>query len=141
MNFLAAIGQHEQERVRCAATRQIVEEFQAGIVTPVQILYDEQERRGVGLTGEGMGQTSKEAAAVLLSIQRREQWVLCGLGKQIGEQGKESGSERTQSSDGARSGIGCQQRTQEVEQRGIGTAPIRGKAAPLQNLETLCRGN
>lgn len=62
MNFLAAIGQQEQDLERCAATCQIMEEFQTGIVTPVQILYHEEERRGVGLTGEDMSQTRKEAA-------------------------------------------------------------------------------
>jgi hypothetical protein len=74
MNFLAAIGQQEQER--CAATCQIMEEFQTGIVTPVQILYHEEERRGVGLTSKDMSQTRKEAALLLLRIQRGEQQVL-----------------------------------------------------------------
>ena len=85
MNFIAAIGQQEQERVRCAATCQIMEEFQAGIVTPVQILYHKQERRGVGLTGEDLGQAGKEASLLLFGIQRREQWMLQGLGEEIRE--------------------------------------------------------
>src|SRR5712691_1229612 len=37
MNVLAAIGQHEQERLRRQAPCQVMEEFQAGIVTPMQV--------------------------------------------------------------------------------------------------------
>ena len=96
-----------------------------------KVFYHEQERRDFGLTGEDMGQTGKEAALLLLGILWRDQWMLQGLGEELREQGKEMGSERTQLSDDARSGISCQERAQEVEQWGIGAAPVCGETASL----------
>ncbi|OLD44325.1 MAG: hypothetical protein AUI63_06700 [Gemmatimonadetes bacterium 13_1_40CM_2_60_3] len=131
MSVLAAIGQHEQERMRCAATRQIMEKFQTGIVTPMQVFQHDEERRGVGLTGEDLGQAGKEAALLLFGIQWRQWWNGFEGGKEFRQQRNESGSERTQRSCDARPGIGCQQRAQEVEQRAIGAAPVCRETASL----------
>src|SRR5438094_837728 len=120
MSVLAAIGQHEQEGVRCQVSRQIMKKFQAGIVTPMQVFQHGEERRGVGLTGEDLGQAGKEASLLLFGIQWRQWWSGFEGRKEFREQRNESGSEWTQFGDNARPGIGCQERAQEVLQRAVG---------------------
>jgi hypothetical protein len=52
--------------------RQVEEKFQAGIITPVQILDDEQQGLLCSLVQEEVSQGCKEAAFLLFRVERRQ---------------------------------------------------------------------
>ena len=56
VNLVTAVGQQDKERLSSTAPRQIMEEFQAGIITPMHILNDEQQGLLCGLAQEERAQ-------------------------------------------------------------------------------------
>ena len=68
--FIAAVGQQQEERLCRTASRQVMEEFQAGIITPMQVLDDEQQGLHCCLAQEEVSQGGEETAFLLLRIER-----------------------------------------------------------------------
>jgi len=67
-HFIAAIGQHKQDGQVSTSSRQVHQEFKAGVVAPVEIFNDEQQGLVCGLLSKKMQQQGKETAFLLLWI-------------------------------------------------------------------------
>jgi hypothetical protein len=67
-HLIVAIGQQNEEGMSRTAPRQVVEEFQAGIIAPMNIFNDERHWPSAGLIHEELGQRRKEAAFLLFRI-------------------------------------------------------------------------
>jgi hypothetical protein len=84
LNLVTAVGQQDKQRGGSAAPRQVMEEFQAGLITPMNIFNDEQHWLFGGLTCKELRQRGKEAAFLLFGIR-------CGQWSQVGRYGHDIG--------------------------------------------------
>src|SRR5216684_3782889 len=69
-HLLTPVCQKDEEGLSSTASRQVMQEFQAGLVTPMNIFNDEQHRLFGGLTCKELRQRCKEAAFLLFWIER-----------------------------------------------------------------------
>ncbi len=97
MNLVTAVGQQEEKPMSRAASSQVVEEFQADVVAPVQVFHHKQQRTFFCLPAQEVGQGLKAPTLLLFGIERCERWWRrdsCKHVAEIREQGKESLCER-----------------------------------------------
>src|SRR5436190_19536932 len=69
-HLVTAIGQQEKERINRAASCQVMEEFQADVVTPMQVFQNQEDRSLNRLRRKEVCQNLKAAALLLLRIER-----------------------------------------------------------------------
>src|SRR5215469_7249858 len=71
-NFFAPVGQEDKQWVASTAPCQVVEIFQAGVIAPVHVLYNEQDWLCERLTCEELCQCFEETTFFLFGIERCE---------------------------------------------------------------------
>src|SRR5437870_401571 len=84
LNIVTPVGQQDKQGGSSTAPRQVMEKFQAGLVTPMYIFDDEQHWLFGGLTCKELRQSGKEAAFLLFGIR-------CGQWSQVGRYGHDIG--------------------------------------------------
>ena len=69
-HFITPVGQHKQDGQVRTSSRQVQQEFEAGLVAPVEIFENEQQRLACGLLCKKLQQQGKQTALLLLWIKR-----------------------------------------------------------------------
>ena len=118
-----------------------MEKVQARLITPMDILDDEQHRLFAGLTCEELRKRGKEAAFLLFGIR-------CGQWSQIRRYGHDIRVANGDNSRGQRSSnrwrslsrVAGRIRAQEIEERSVWVGEIRREAIALEKEEVLGRG-
>src|SRR5262245_37197125 len=77
MHVVIPVGQHEQQWVMSTAARKMVQELQARLIAPMEILDCEQNRLFGGQTGEEVGERHETSAFFLLWIARPRRCGMC----------------------------------------------------------------
>ena len=72
MRFVIAIGQHQQNRIRCDLPGKVEHKFQARIVAPMQIFDDDDQRRLHRQVGEELHERIETATFFLLWFASRQ---------------------------------------------------------------------
>src|SRR5205823_13152318 len=65
VNLVTAVGQQDKQGRGSTVPRQVMEKFQAGLVTPMQVLYDQQHRLFGCLAEEELSQGGEETTFLL----------------------------------------------------------------------------
>src|SRR5437588_3146317 len=73
VNLVTPVGQQDKQGGSRTAPRQEMEKFQAGLVTPMQVLNDQQRRMFGCLAEEEMSQGGEKTTFVVLRIKRGQQ--------------------------------------------------------------------
>src|SRR6266550_7034722 len=68
VHLVAAVGQQDKQGGSRTAPRQVMEKVQAGLVTPMQVLHDQQRRLLGCLAEEELSQGGEETTFLLLRI-------------------------------------------------------------------------
>src|SRR6266700_4388689 len=89
VNLVAAVGQQDKQGGGSTAPCQVMEKVQAGLVTPMQVLNDQQRRLLGCLAEEELSQGGEEATFLVLRIKWGQRGESRGQREQVGEQGRQ----------------------------------------------------
>src|SRR2546429_9087641 len=95
VNLVTAVGQQDKQRRSSTAPRQKMEEVQARLVTPMQVLHDQQHRLLGRLTQEKVSQGSEETKFFVLRSKWGQRGEIRRTGEQIREQRGQVRGQRT----------------------------------------------
>src|SRR6266516_917869 len=88
-NLVAAVGQQDKQGGSSTAPRQVMEKVQAGLVTPMQVLNDQQRRLFGCLAEEEMSQGGEKTTFLVLRIKRGQRGEIRRQREQIKKQGRQ----------------------------------------------------
>ena len=89
VNLVTPVGQQDQQGGSRAAPRQVMEKVQAGLVTPMQVLNDQQRRLFGCLAEEEMSQGGEKTTFLVLRIKRGQRGEIRRQREQIKKQGRQ----------------------------------------------------
>ena len=95
VNLVTAVGQQDKQGGSSTAPRQVMEKFQAGLVTPMQVLNDQQPRLFGCRTEEEMSQGGEETTFLLLRIKWGQRGEIRWQREQIRKQGRQGRGQGT----------------------------------------------
>src|SRR6266568_4894699 len=95
VNLVTPVGQQDKQGGSSTASRQVMEKFQAGLVTPMQVLNDQQRRLFGCLAEEEMSQGGEETTFLLLRSKWGQQGESRRQRKQIRKQGRQGRGQGT----------------------------------------------
>src|SRR5690242_11019026 len=84
-HLVAAVGQQKEERMRSATSCQVMEEFQAGVIAPVQVFQHTEHGMLPGLARQEVGQDLKAVTFLLFRIEQRRGELLRFINQQMAE--------------------------------------------------------
>jgi hypothetical protein len=141
--FVTTVGQHKQDRQVCTVACQVEQKFETGLVTPMEIFENEQQRLACGLLGEKMEQQGKQTALLLPWIKRGREDERRTLGDEWGDVGQKRGEslcKREQVVVSGKPGRVGKGRTQHIKEGSVRKHMICLKAVPLKQQKALSRG-
>src|SRR6266568_3198702 len=94
VNLVAAVGQQDKQGGGSTAPRQVMEKVQAGLVTPMQVLHDQQRRLFGGLAEEEMSQGGEKTTFLVLRIKRGQRGEIRRQREQIQKRSVGTGTVR-----------------------------------------------
>src|SRR6266581_3394849 len=137
LNLVTPVGQQDKQGGSSTAPRQVMEKVQAGLVTPMQVLNDQQPRLFGCRTEEEMSQGGEETTFLLLRIKWGQRGEIRRQGEQVRKQGRQRRGQGTHFRDHLFRGRGGQVCPQQIKQRSVGTGTIRWETLALQEEEAL----
>src|SRR5207302_7054813 len=108
VNLVTSVGQQDKQGGGSTAPCQVMEKVQAGLVTPMQVLHDQQRRLFGGQSGEPSCQCLEEATFLLFWLKRGEWGRKSRIGQrrhQVRDELSKLASERFQLSGDLSSGL------------------------------------